>query len=668
MMIKNSEQQSGYARSLIEASHDPLITINTEGKIMDMNNALAKITGLRREDLTGSDFLDYFTEPEKARQVYRKVFAKGSIVNAPLTLKNKYNKLTDVLLNGSIFKDNNGQVLGVVMVARDVTSQKRIASELTDAKIFAELSTGVAEQAQSRAEKATKVAEEAVVAKQQFLSNMSHEIRTPMNAIIGFTRVLMRTDLSERQKEYLEAIQTSGDSLIVLINDILDLAKVDAGRMTFEKTPFKMAASISAMLHLFDIKVQEKNVSLIQRYDNTIPSVLVGDPIRLHQVILNLVSNAVKFTEKGEIIVETRMIEENPDHVVLEFSVIDTGIGIPANQLENIFENFQQASTSTTRLYGGTGLGLAIVKQLVEPQGGTVKVTSTPGVGSTFSFTLPFLKTNENADKHSSLVEIDNQLKNIRVLVVEDVKLNQLLMKTLLDDFGFERDIAVNGQIAIEKLRANSYDLILMDLQMPVMDGFTATKYIRDHISTTIPIIALTADVTTTDLQKCKEVGMNDYVSKPIDEKILYNKIVSNMHKVEIIPEDRFSLPTEKEQLIDLAFLKKFTKEDPALLTKLLVLYSEQIASLLMALKKSLKEMDWHNMNLTSTKIAASFAMVGIKQEYEELALLIQKKATTEQGLDAIRELVEKLDSVCALSCMDCEREIKSLQMTAQIV
>jgi PAS domain S-box-containing protein len=660
-MIKNLLKNSGYARSLIEASHDPLITINTDGKIMDMNDALTKITGLLREELEGTDFLDYFTEPEKARQIYRKVFVKGFIANAPLTLRNTNNKLTDVLLNGSIFKDSKDQVLGVVMVARDVTGQKKIASELTDAKIFAELSTGIAEQAQSRAEKATKVAEEAVVAKQQFLSNMSHEIRTPMNAIIGFTKVLMRTDLSARQKEYLEAIQTSGDSLIVLINDILDLAKVDAGRMTFESTPFQMSASISAMLHLFDIKVQEKNVSLLQKYDTNIPSVLLGDPIRLHQVILNLVSNAVKFTEKGEIIVETKMIEESAGSVVLEFSVTDTGIGIPANQLDNIFENFQQASTSTSRIYGGTGLGLAIVKQLVEPQGGTVSVRSTPGEGSTFSFTLPFKKTNENAGKHSSLVEIDKKLKNIRVLVVEDVKLNQLLMKTLLDDFGFQRDIAVNGEIAIEKLKANSYDLVLMDLQMPVMDGFTATKYIREHISTTIPIIALTADVTTTDLQKCTEVGMNDYVSKPIDEKILYNKIVSNIHDHDLNLKAIPVIISEKDRLTDLAFMKSLTKEDPELMVKMLKLYTEQTAALMLELKTSLKDMNWTAIYSAAARIIPSFAIVGLKKECGEIAATILERAVTETGLDEIRTLVDKLDSLCALASIECGKAMDSL-------
>src|SRR4051794_6212426 len=252
-------QESRYARSLIEASLDPLVTISTEGKIRDMNQATANITGLTREKLTGTDFFDYFTEPQKAREVYQEVFAKGSVADSPLTLRHKNGKLTDVLFNGSVYKDEKGNVLGVVIVARDVTDQKRISTELREAMVLAKLATEFAEEAKSKAESATLIAENAVKAKQQFLSNMSHEIRTPMNAIIGFTKVVMKTELTEKQKEYLTAIKVSGEALIVLINDILDLAKVDAGKMTFEQIPFKLSVSISAMLHLFEPKIQEKN-------------------------------------------------------------------------------------------------------------------------------------------------------------------------------------------------------------------------------------------------------------------------------------------------------------------------------------------------------------------------------------------------------------------------
>jgi signal transduction histidine kinase/AmiR/NasT family two-component response regulator len=408
-------------------------------------------------------------------------------------------------------------------------------SQLIAANNELEVASLIAEKAKSKAESATQTAENAVKAKQQFLSNMSHEIRTPMNSIIGFTKVVLKTDLTAKQKEYLTAIKMSGDALIVLINDILDLAKVDAGKMTFEKIPFKMALSISAMLHLFETKILEKNLELVKEYDNKIPEVLIGDPVRLHQIILNLVSNAVKFTSKGKITVSVCMISEDEEKVTIEFVVTDTGIGIPENKIGKIFDNFQQATSGTSRLFGGTGLGLAIVKQLVEAQGGSISVKSKLDEGSTFSFILSFIKTNTEAVLETKIEELNKEIKNIRVLVAEDIPLNQLLMKTLLDEFGFERDIADNGKIAIEKLQNNPYDIILMDLQMPEMNGFEATEYIRNTMNSKIPIIALTADVTTVDLEKCKAVGMNDYISKPVDDRLLYSKITELLKKSVLI-------------------------------------------------------------------------------------------------------------------------------------
>ncbi len=529
------KSESQYSLSLIEASRDPLFAISPEGKITDTNEATVQATDVPKNQLIGSDFITYFTDKNKAKESYEAVFSKGFISDFPLTIKD--HKFTDVLFNGSVYKSADGKIIGAVLVARDITEQKRLERELTEAKIFAELATSIAEEAKIIAEKAKNNAEQAVLSKQQFLSNMSHEIRTPMNAIIGFTKVVLKTDLTAKQKEYLTAIKMSGDALIVLINDILDLAKVDAGKMIFEKIPFKLKLSIKAMLHLFETKIQEKNLRLIKNYDPNIPEVLIGDPIRLHQIILNLLSNAIKFTNKGEITVSIQLLAETNKYVTIEFSVADTGIGINDTKIEKVFENFQQATSDTSRIFGGTGLGLAIVKQLVEGQNGNIQVTSKVDVGSTFSFILKFDKTNEAAVLEPEILDLDTNVKDIKILVVEDMELNQLLVKTLLDDFGFECEIAANGKIAIEKLQETNYDIILMDLQMPEMNGFDATLYIRNSMKLTLPIIALTADVTTIDVAKCKEVGMNDYISKPVDERLLYSKLVSMIKKPVLIIE-----------------------------------------------------------------------------------------------------------------------------------
>lgn len=627
---------------------------------------------MTREELTDSDFFDYFTEKQKAREVYQEVFEKGSVADSPLTLRHKEGKLTDVLFNGSVYKDDSGNVLGVVIVARDVTDQKRIATELIEARIFAELATEIAEEAKINAENATIIAENAVKAKQQFLSNMSHEIRTPMNAIIGFTKVVLKTDLTGKQKEYLNAIKMSGDALIVLINDILDLAKVDAGKMTFEKTPFKMKSSITAMLHLFETKIQEKNLRLVTEYDSNIPEVLVGDPVRLHQIILNLVSNAVKFTTKGKITVSVDLLHEEEDKVIIQFSVTDTGIGISKEKIGKIFENFQQASSGTSRLYGGTGLGLAIVKQLVESQGGSIRVKSIVDEGSIFSFTLSFQKTSSEAELENEIVELDTEIKNIKVLVVEDIPLNQLLMKTLLDEFGFARDIAENGKIAIEKLKTNDYDIILMDLQMPEMNGFEATEYIRETMNSKIPIIALTADVTTVDLAKCKAVGMNDYIAKPVDERLLYSKIIGILKKPK--PEkintslaknqEGKNITEKKIKCIDLVYLNQKTKSNPKLMMEMISLYLSQTPPLINTIKKSLEDKNWQLLGAAAHKMIPSFSIMGIGVNFENLAKKIQEFAVVQEHTEKIDDLVVQLEEICLQACSELEEELSVIKNT----
>ncbi len=654
---------SEYSLSLIEASRDPLFTISPKGKITDTNEASARVTGVTKKQLIGSDFFDYFTDSVKAREGYKEVFSEGFVVDYPLTIMDE--KFTEVLFNGSVYKDEQGNVLGAVMVARDITEQKRIEREFIEAKIFAELATTIAEEEKNKAQNATIIAEEAVKSKQQFLSNMSHEIRTPMNAIIGFTKVVLKTDLTVKQKEYLNAIKISGDALIVLINDILDLAKVDAGKMQFEQIPFKLRSSIAAMLHLFESKIQEKNLKLIREFDPAIPEVLVGDPVRLHQIILNLISNAVKFTSKGKITVIVKLIEEDDVKVILEFAISDTGIGISESKIETVFENFQQATSGTSRLYGGTGLGLAIVKQLVEPQGGSIKVESIVKEGSTFSFRLPFLKTKAEAQTELEILELDNDIKNLKVLVVEDMALNQLLMKTVLDDFGFERDIAENGKIAIEKLENNTYDIILMDLQMPEMNGFDATEYIRNTMKLTIPIIALTADVTTVDLEKCKAVGMNDYLAKPIDERLLYSKIVSLIKKNSVMNEDNIenTVPEiPKIKYINLLYLNQRTKSNPVLMMEMISIYLQQTPPLISSMKLSYINKDWKSLHSAVHKMIPSFSIMGISTDFENMAKKVQEFATTQQEEVGINEMVIQLEKVLNQSCSELEEELNRIK------
>ena len=500
-------------------------------------------------------------------------------------------------------------------------------------------------------------------------------------SIIGFTKVVLKTELTEKQKEYLTAIKISGDTLIVLINDILDLAKVDAGKMTFEQIPFKLTASVSAMVHLFETKIQEKNLALEMEYDTKIPEVLVGDPVRLHQIILNLVSNAVKFTSEGKITVGVRMLVQDKEKVILEFAVTDTGIGIEESKLGTVFDDFQQATSGTSRLYGGTGLGLAIVKNLVEPQGGTISVRSKVGVGSTFSFILSFAKTTEKADSDLPLdVELEAGFKDVKVLVVEDIALNQLLMKTLLEDFGFAMEVAGNGQLAVEKLRTTRYDIVLMDLQMPVMNGFEATEYIRNELHLTVPIIALTADVTTVDVEKCKAVGMNDYISKPIDDKLLYSKIIKylkqeNNAKPTPAPEAEalpLPLPVAAVTCVNFDYLQRITKNEVRM-AEMIGLYLQEIPALVQTMKKAIAEKDWIALKRATHSIIPTFATMGMSPEFEDITKTIQAMAVTlisvgngasTETLTTLQGLFLQIETICALAADELQSKLLSLANT----
>jgi signal transduction histidine kinase len=498
--------------------------------VVTLANDSIKETWGKGNDVEGKEFTTILPElkdkefPALLNKVYTTgIPFYGNELLAPLV---RNGKLEQVYFNFVYqpYYEADKTISGVTIIAYEVTEQVLSKNALIESKINAELKT--------------KIAEEAVKSKQQFLANMSHEIRTPMNAIIGFTNVVLKTKLDESQTEYINAIKESGDALIVLINDILDIAKVDAGKMTFDHTPFKLSKSISTILHLFEQKMLEKNIALSHNYDQAIPKLLIGDPMRLRQIILNLISNAIKFTSKGKISVNMRLLKEDSESCTIEFLVNDTGIGIAQDRLEHIFKNFEQATKAISNSYGGTGLGLAIVKQLVEMQGGTIIASSEEGKGSSFGFIMNFMKP--NPQEIGTATELETVALNLskesitsgtKVLVVEDVILNQLLIKIILLDFGFDIEIADNGQIAVDLLQNNEYDIVLMDLQMPVMNGFETTSYIRNVLNSKIPIIALTADVTTADVEKCISVGMNDYISKPIDEQLLFGKINKHLLK-----------------------------------------------------------------------------------------------------------------------------------------
>ncbi len=480
------------------------------GIILDANQAFLDLFGYQRQEAIGRSetSLGILLSESRARLI-AELKKNGALKNREQIMFTKMGKPLNMLFSNIII-ELYGKKCSLSLL-NDISEKKELETQLIVAK--------------EAAEKAAKI-------KEEFLANMSHEIRTPMNGVIGMAYLLTQTSLSDEQKEYARGIRDSASMLLTIINDILDISKINAAKMVFDETPFNVRDIIRNLSLAMEVKAREKSIKYYSNVEKSIPQKIVGDPVRLSQILWNLTGNAVKFTETGEVSLNVYMRGEENGNISIEFVVKDTGIGISPNKLISIFEPFTQASVDTSRKFGGTGLGLGIAKKLVEMQDGTIFAESKPGRGSTFSVRLSFKQYVEQFNVGAIAANGSTTLRNlngIHILVAEDNKINQRVILKTLEKWGAKVGIAENGRVAIEMLTVKPYDIVLMDIQMPEMDGLEATKYIRSTLlppASNLPIIAITASALRLDYEKCVALGMNEYVPKPFKPDELYDKIV----------------------------------------------------------------------------------------------------------------------------------------------
>lgn len=564
-----------YMEKLIDGMNDVLIVFSPDGVIQSVNRAYCDLFGYQSSEIVGRR-LTKFEELETPLCMYSPfahALKQGPVNGVECTCTTFQGEIVPMLYSLAVMKDDQDQPQAVICAAQNISNLKKIqdALELKQAELeamnrnlegivssrTAELAIGneglraeVAERQKKTEElrAARDVAESANRAKSEFLANMSHEMRTPLNSIIGGTEYLDSEGLSEDQQRCLTMIHHAGDSLLILINDLIDLSRIEAGQLEFINRPFNLLLSLERSIEMVRQEAQRKNLNIILNNGTGMPQVIMGDQIRLQQVLVNLIANAVKFTETGGLVsVTTILIPTEGDQTPITFVIRDSGIGIDPDKLDMIFDSFSQADTSITRRFGGSGLGLAISRKLVEAMGGSMQVESVPGVGSSFSFTIPFFKTLAEPEQTAKMtikgptnpeisVSGTGPGKFKRVLLVDDSLENRELMKLLLRSFPMELHEADNGQEALDLCTTQHYDLILMDIQMPIMDGYTATRMIRKYeerfgLRKTV-IIALTAHAYESDIQKCREAGCDDHIAKPFKKRTLLDSLAHHLQEL----------------------------------------------------------------------------------------------------------------------------------------
>jgi PAS domain S-box-containing protein len=624
--VKQIEESEKKYRSLFEDSKDPIYVSTPEGKMLDFNKATLDLFGYTREELQKLNLTEVYDKPAEREKLKRDIERFGSIQDYEVTLKKKSGSKILAQITAYIRKDENGNT-SYHGILRDVTAYRKIQELKRD----------------------KEVAEKAALARQEFLSIMSHEIRTPLNAVLGITHLLLEENPLPHQQENLKLLNYSANNLLTLLNNILDYSKVESGKLQMERINFDFPQLINHVVASFRHNAEEKGLKLYINSDSSIPQHLIGDPFRLTQVLNNLLHNALKFTRRGSITLRVELLSQDNREVELGFEVSDTGIGIESKLLGEIFDSFAQARLSITREYGGTGLGLYICKQLVNLMGGEITAKSQIGKGTTFSFDLQFaIGTEKMTAALESHDGMHTPLHAKKVLLVEDNDTNRMLANKFITRWGADIDTAVNGHEAVEKVKQGGYDIVLMDLQMPVMDGYEATQKIRTlgFTKEKLPIVALSAYTSEEDRKHVLASGMNDFIPKPIDLKELYRKLMINLG---LVPGDKEEMPEApvEEGILSLEELLE-TFPDNEFRLQYLDLLRRDFNDLPLKISEALKKNDPKLLSVHIHKISPAFERLNEKTLPEKLSLLKGLLSREKKDDDAISALYAEVKNICS--------------------
>ncbi|MFK7949740.1 MAG: response regulator [Saprospiraceae bacterium] len=605
--------------SVIVNANDAVVIASADKEvpeIMYVNQAFMEMSGYTESEIAGKRFGIFVGEQTDRVEVQRiaEAFQNEEAVKSEVIFYRKNNTPYWVGLSIVPLRNKQGKTTHFVSIQRDITERKETEKALIEAR---------------------EAAEQARLAESQFLANMSHEIRTPMNAVIGMTHLLLDANPSAKQLEYINALKFSADSLMGIISDILDLSKIEAGKLDFEQKQFNLYEMLNSLQKAFKFKLKEKNLNVVFSLDEAVENDVIGDPTRLNQILTNLLGNAGKFTLEGDVGVKMTILEKNNQRYLLKFDVYDTGIGIETDKLDLVFENFKQANSQIHRKFGGTGLGLPIVKNLVELQGGDISVSSVIGEGTTFTFTLPFVNSgihSETSDLEddvmgNQLVD-DGILTSVKVLIAEDNLMNQKLISEIMKKWECDFEIAGDGQIAYDKLIEKHYDLVLMDVNMPKMSGYQVAEKIRGEVNSpnrSVPMIAFTAAALQSEKEKVFASGMNEFVSKPfvpanlkrVMIQLLTGKIVERKKTPETVSNKSKESSATRQVTIDLSYLKEFSGGDISFVKEMISLFVNDAPNQTVLLEKYLDNQDWMKLSKLAHRMKPNFQMLGMENQRE---------------------------------------------------